>query len=420
MLDMLTSPERLATMRLALPAAREPLMDIAFSPDDEQLRQEVRGFLTSAVPPEWRFRHDTIERQAKAPAAWIQQALHSKGWSVPNWPVEYGGPGWTPIQQTIFHVESARAGAPLPSQFGPIMIGPVIYTFGTEAQKAQHLPGIRDGSVFWCQGYSEPGAGSDLASLKTRAVRDGNDFIVNGQKIWTTQAQWADWIFCLVRTDSGAKAQQGISFLLIDMKTPGITVRPIISIDGLHHLNEVFFSDVRVPADNLIGEVNQGWTYAKFLLANERAGLAGTAQLRVLLDHLRTRALDMADGAALVSGGFVRRLSDLSIEVDALEALERRALCATPGSADAATLAMPLKVLGTTLQQRVAELGIDLAGPEALPLGSAPPASPTNQPDHNVSGPVLMEHYLFKRAATVYGGTSEVQRAIIAKAVLGL
>jgi alkylation response protein AidB-like acyl-CoA dehydrogenase len=392
-------------------------MHIAFSDDDERLRQEIRDFLASVVPPEWRFRHDTIERQAKEPARWIQHTLHRRGWSVPNWPVEHGGPGWTPVQQMIFHAEAARAGAPLPSQFGPIMIGPVIYTFGTAAQKAQHLPGIRDGSVFWCQGYSEPGAGSDLASVRTRAVRDGDDFIVNGQKIWTTQAHWADWIFCLVRTDPAARPQQGISFLLIDIKTPGITVRPIISIDGLHHLNEVFFNDVRVPAANLIGEVNQGWTYAKFLLANERAGLAGTAHLRVLLDHLRLRAHDMADTGPL--DGFARRLADLSIEVDALEALERRALCAAPGSADATTLAMPLKLLGTTLQQRVAELGIDLAGPEALPLGGAP-AQPTNTPDLNTAGPVLMEHYLFKRAATIYGGTSEVQRTIIGKAVLGL
>lgn len=396
-------------------------MDIGFSVEDEALRQELRAFLTAAVRPEWRFRHDTIERQAREPARWIQHTLHSRGWSVPNWPVEYGGPGWTPIQQTIFHAECARAGAPLPSQFGPIMIGPVIYTFGTDMQKAQHLPGIRDGSVFWCQGYSEPGAGSDLASLKTRAVREGDDYVVNGQKIWTTQAHWADWIFCLVRTDPAAKAQQGISFLLIDMTTPGITVRPIISIDGLHHLNEVFFNDVRVPAGNLIGEVNQGWTYAKFLLANERAGLAGTAHLRVLLEHLRIRAFDMSEKSGAPLAGFAGRLGDLSIEVDALEALERRALCAAPGSAAAASLAMPLKVLGTTLQQRVAELGIDLAGPEALPLGSeAAFASPTNQPDLNASGPVLMEHYLFKRAASLYGGTSEVQRTIIAKAVMGL
>lgn len=390
--------------------------------DDEGLRSEVRTFLESAVPPELRFRHDTIERQSKDAAGWIQRTLHSRGWSVPNWPVAHGGPGWTPIQQTVFHVECARVGAPLPSQFGPIMIGPVIYTFGTDAQKAQHLPGIRDGSVFWCQGYSEPGAGSDLVSVKTRAVRDGDHYVVDGQKIWTTQAHWADWIFCLVRTDADAKPQQGISFLLIDMRTPGISVRPIISIDGLHHLNEVFFTDVRVPAGNLIGAENQGWTYAKFLLANERAGLAGTAHLRVLLAHLRTRAVDMAAAGSLDLGGFARKHAELSIQVDALEALERRALTAPMGSADAAALAMPLKVLGTTLQQLVAELGIDLAGPETLPCSGPLAAADmrSNTQDLNVSGPVLMEHYLFKRAATIYGGTSEVQRAIMAKAVLGL
>ena len=397
-------------------------MDIAFSADDERLRSEVRAFLETNVPVAMRFRFDTIERQAKEAAGWVQKALHSKGWSVPNWPKAHGGPGWTPVQQTIFHAECARVGAPLPSQFGPIMIGPVIYTFGTDVQKAQHLPGICDGSVFWCQGYSEPGSGSDLASVKTRAVRDGDDYVVNGQKIWTTQAQWADWIFCLVRTDPTAKPQLGISFLLIDMRTPGITIKPIISIDGLHHLNEVFFTDVRVPVGNLVGAENQGWTYAKFLLANERAGLAGTAHLRVLLDHLRIRATDMAAAGSVDFSDFAHQFVELSIQVDALEALERRALCAAPGSADAGTLAMPLKLLGTTLQQKLAELGIELAGPETLPLDGflSAPEMPSNQIDHNVSGPVLMQHHLFKRAATIYGGTSEVQRTIIGKAVLGL
>jgi alkylation response protein AidB-like acyl-CoA dehydrogenase len=405
-----------------VPISREMPMNAEFCADDEWLRSEVRAFLEAAVPADLRFQHDTIERQSKDTAGWIQRCLHAKGWSVPNWPVAHGGPGWTPSQQSLFHVECARVGAPLPSQFGPIMIGPVIYTFGTDAQKAQHLPGIRDGSVFWCQGYSEPGAGSDLASLKTRADRDGDDYIVNGQKIWTTQAQWADWIFCLVRTDAAAKAQQGISFLLIDMRTPGIVVRPIISIDGMHHLNEVFFTEVRVPIGNLLGAENQGWTYAKFLLANERAGLAGTAHLRVLLHHLRVRAVDMAEADSFDMSAFTRRYAELSIDVDALEALERRALCAAPGSADAAVLAMPLKLLGTTLQQNVAELGIDLAGPETLPCAGLPaaPKPGSNHADFNVSGPVLMQHYLFKRAATIYGGTSEVQRAIIAKAVLGL
>jgi alkylation response protein AidB-like acyl-CoA dehydrogenase len=396
-------------------------MNAELAAEDERLREDVRAFLESAVPPALRYKHDTIERQSRDTAAWIQGLLHTKGWSVPNWPVEHGGPGWTPVQQTLFHAECARIGAPLPSQFGPVMIGPVIYTFGTDAQKARHLPGIRDGSVFWCQGYSEPGAGSDLATVKTRAVRDGDDYVVDGQKIWTTQAHWADWIFCLVRTDAEAKPQQGISFLLIDMRSPGITVRPIISIDGLHHLNEVFFTDVRVPAANLIGDENKGWTYAKFLLANERAGLAGTAHLRVILDHLRIKAIDMAEAGGFDRDAFARRHADLSIQVDALEALERRALCAAPGGADAAALAMPLKLLGTTLQQQVAELGIDVAGFEALPCAQ-PTASTlaTNTQDLNVSGPVLMEHYLFKRAATIYGGTSEMQRGIIAKAVLRL
>ncbi len=396
-------------------------MSLALSPADEALRDQVRDFLEANVPDDIRFKHDTIERQSKATAGWVQALLHTRGWSVPGWPTQFGGPGWNAVQQSIFHAECARVGAPLPSQFGPIMIGPVLYTFGTQAQQQRHLEGIRNGSVFWCQGYSEPGAGSDLASLKTHAARDGDAYIVNGQKIWTTQAHWADWMFCLVRTDAEARPQNGISFLLIDMKTPGISIRPIISIDGLHHLNEVFFSDVRVPAENLVGEENKGWTYAKFLLGNERTGLAGVGHMRALLSHLYGFAKMLADeNEAFDLDGALRQYAELTIRLDSLEMLERRALLAAEGNAQ--RLAMPLKLMGTTLQQDISQFGIELAGQGAMPLANtgAPGRERGNEADLNISGPVLMQHYLFKRAATIYGGTSEVQRSIMAKAILGL
>jgi alkylation response protein AidB-like acyl-CoA dehydrogenase len=397
-------------------------MSIGLSTEDEAFRDEVRAFFEANVPGAIRFKHDVVERQNKEAAAWFQKLLNERGWGVPGWPKSAGGPGWSAVQQSIFHAECARIGAPLPSQFGPLMIGPVLYTFGSQAQRERHLPGIRDGSVFWCQGYSEPGAGSDLANLKTRAVRDGDEYVVNGQKIWTTQAHWADWMFCLVRTDSDARPQNGISFLLIDMNTPGIAIRPIVSIDRLHHLNEVFFSDVRVPAENLVGEENKGWTYAKFLLGNERTGLAGVGHLRLLLSHLRLLAGLMAeDSPDFDLKGAMRKHAELVIRVDGLEALERRALQAPEGSAEANTLAMPLKLMGTTLQQDVSQFGIEIAGADACPLPGAvsPPAEGANEIDLNISGPVLMQHYLFKRAATIYGGTSEVQRTIMAKAILG-
>jgi alkylation response protein AidB-like acyl-CoA dehydrogenase len=310
------------------------------------------------------------------------------------------------------------------SPFGNTMVGPVIYTFGTPVQKERFLPTILDGSELWCQGYSEPGSGSDLASLKTKAERDGENYVVNGQKIWTTQAHWADWIFCLVRTSFEGKAQKGISFLLIDMKTPGIEVKPIYSIDGEHHLNEVYFTDVRVPVANLVGEENSGWTYAKFLLMNERIGIAGTDIIRsgmdsikIMHDHLRESA-----GASYDEQTVARRYAELGVRLEALEMLEARALTAAEGSGESMVLPLPLKLLGTDLQQDMADLSIDILGDSALPrvdygFGES---ENSNEPNIREQGPATMRSMLSGRASTIYGGTSEVQRGIMSKFVLGL
>ncbi|MAN63303.1 MAG: pimeloyl-CoA dehydrogenase large subunit, partial [Parvibaculum sp.] len=262
-------------------------MDLSLKPEDDAFRAEVRSFLEDALPQDVKEAPSVGVAIEKPLLKKWHKILADKGWAAPHWPVEHGGTGWTITQKHIWDEEVSRAGAPRLMAFGLSMVGPVIYAFGNEEQKAQHLPGILNGDVWWCQGYSEPGSGSDLSSLKTKAVRDGDDYIINGQKIWTSYAHEADWIFCLVRTDDSGKQQEGISFVLIDMKTPGVEVKPIVSIDGLHHLNEVFFTDVRVPVANRIGEEGKGWTYAKFLLVNERTGIAGVAQSKMAVDRLK-------------------------------------------------------------------------------------------------------------------------------------
>lgn len=368
-------------------------------------RAEIRAFLDAQLPQDKRFVSNAIEVMDKQLTSWWQRTCFDHGYGAPSWPVAEGGNGWAPWQMRIWLDETARAGAPLPSSFGLMMVGPVICAFGTEAQKSRHLPPIRRGETFWCQGYSEPGAGSDLASLRTSARLEGDEYVVNGQKIWTTQAHWADWMFCLVRTNAIGKAQAGISFLLIDMKTPGLEVRPIRSIDGLHHLNEVFFTDVRVPAANRIGEENSGWTYAKFLLGNERAGIAGVAKIKAKLSELRSRAA--------ASPILLDRLKALDIRAAALDALEDRALT-TENEAEALQLAAPLKLLGTELMQDIDLLAVDLCGLGALiePDPGRPATSFGGQ------GEKAMTSLLFGRSHTIYGGTSEIQRNILAKLCL--
>ena len=399
-------------------------MDIKLNAADEAFRREVKKFLAEHVPPSPILnRSQRFGGQINTIGNW-QKVLYEKGWSAPNWPKQYGGTGWNETQKHIWYEESTIAGAPGGNGFGLHMAGPVIYTFGTDAQKEQHLKGILSGEISWCQGYSEPGAGSDLASLKTSAMREGDDYIVNGQKIWTSFAHLADWMFCLVRTDSSGKPQEGISFLLIDMKTPGIEVRPIVSIDHEHHLNEVYFTDVRVPVTNRVGEENKGWTYAKFVLANERTGIAGVAGRKIHLKKLKELAsLEYAsDGRKLAEEeAFQRRLADLEIRLMALEITSLRILSDVAAGREPGPGASSLKIFATEISQELETMTLEAAAHYALPR--------QNEIIHGgnesgQSGPhYLAEAYIayaIGRASTIYGGTNEIQRNVIAKSVLGL
>ena len=352
------------------------------------------------------------------------QAIHQQGWIAPDWPVEYGGTGWGIREKQAFSDAIALAGAPMIMPFGIGMVGPVIYTFGTQAQKDQHLPSILDGSTWWCQGYSEPGSGSDLASLKTSAVRDGDHYVVNGQKIWTTNAHKADWIFALVRTDPDAKAQRGISFLLIDMKTPGLEVKPIVSIDGMHHLNQVFFEDVRVPVENLVGEENAGWTYAKFLLGNERAGIANVAASKRLVGRLKEIAKSEGDGmgeSLSQSSDFMMRLASVEVQLNALAAQEARVIATMESTGSPGDAASMLKIIGSEVEQNLHALLVEAIGYYSLPfevsLIRGESNLPAPGPDYAVSAVADMN---FSRAASIYGGSNEIQRNVMAKGVLGL
>ena len=346
--------------------------------------------------------------------------LARRGWSTPHWPVEHGGTGWTPMQHYIFASELAAADAPPLAPMGTGMVAPVIIAFGTEAQKRAWLPGIRSGDDYWCQGYSEPQSGSDLASLQCRAVRDGDDYVINGTKIWTTHAQYANRMFCLVRTASGGKAQQGISFLCFDIPRPGITIRPIISISGDHELNQVFFDDVRVPASGLIGEENQGWTVAKYLLAHER-GSAWAPLLRARLRRLREAARHAfgaaGDAAADEAGDMALRLAELECDIDALEATELQSLRAQARGEPPGIRPSMGKLLGSELRQRLTEVGVEVAGhyaAVALPLDDGLQGA-LAVPEDSV---YAMSAYLNDRAASIYAGTNEVQRNIIAAHLL--
>lgn len=400
-------------------------MDATLNPEDIAFRDEVRTFFRDNLP-------EHIRRESDLAPSYVSlentrewhKILHARGWIAPNWPVEQGGTGWTPMQKHIFEEESQAAVAPRLSPFGLMMVGPVLYTFGTEAQQQEHLPKILAGDRFWCQGYSEPGSGSDLASLKTRAVRDGDDYVVNGQKIWTSHAHHADWIFCLVRTNTEVKKQEGISFLLIDMKTPGLEVRPIISIDGKHYLNEVFFTDVRVPVANRIGEENMGWTYAKFLLGNERTGIAGVGKSKRKIEKITAAARierGNGQGALWDDADFRGRVTAVSSRLAALENTNLRMLAQEAAGKPVGPEASILKIMGTEIEQGLNELMLEALGNYAQPYESDSLHVDVNEdvigPDHGRG--VLTEH-LLRRAASIYGGTNEVQRDIIAKHVLGL
>ncbi|MBN7795112.1 acyl-CoA dehydrogenase family protein [Parahaliea mediterranea] len=392
-------------------------MDTRFAPEDIAFRDEVRAFFDKAYDEELQARLANLDTFKDAVIDW-QKRLYEQGWVAPNWPKEYGGPGWNHTQKFIFDSERAARGIRDVIPFGLQMVAPVIYTFGNDEQKARFLPRILSSDDWWCQGYSETGAGSDLASLKTKAELDGDEYVVNGAKIWTSYAQYADWIFCLVRTNSEGRKQEGISFLLIDMHSPGIKVNPIVSIDNHHSLNEVEFNDVRVPVANRIGEQDKGWTYAKALLAHERTTIAGVADSKRNFNEVRELA------AAEVNGGkrliddplFRKRLSDIEIELMALEFTELRVLATVAAGGAPGAESSLLKIKGTEMQQAVQELRMDLA---AYYQGVLPTDLSPEQLGH-AFGSAARQSYMYGRAATIYGGSNEVQKNIIAKAVLGL
>ncbi|MDC3144467.1 acyl-CoA dehydrogenase family protein [Pelagibacteraceae bacterium] len=400
-------------------------MDTTFSPEDIKFQQEVRSFIHTNYPNSLR---ESIGNKRKKGeeltkddlTTWHKILGKHNGWSAPGWPKKYGGAEFTPTQKYIFEQECARSECQIVMPFGVNMCGPVVYTFGNEEQKAQHLPGIISGEQFWCQGYSEPGSGSDLASLKTTAVREGDYYIVNGQKTWTTLAQHADWIFCLVRTNpDAAKPQEGISFLLIDMKTPGISVRPIYLMDGTNEVNETWFDNVRVPVENLIGEENKGWTYAKFLLAHERAGIAGVARSKKAIERIKQiAATEMSYGEPLIQDpAFIRKIADAELELTALEYTELRTLAKDAAGKGPGAESSILKIKGTDLQQRITELCMEAVGYYANPHIGTTLSNEYVGPDYatNLSGT-----YFNFRKASIYGGSNEIQRNIIAKMVLGL
>ena len=391
-------------------------MNLELSAADLAFQAEVRDFVRNALPPEVAERNRRLVHLPKQDYITWHRLLHKRGWGAPNWPKEHGGPGWTPVQRHIFDEECAAADAPALLPFGISMVGPVIYTFGTPEQKAHYLPRILSMEDWWCQGYSEPGSGSDLASLRTRAEADGDDYIVNGHKIWTTLAHFADMMFCLVRTDPQAKPQEGISFLLIDMKTPGITVRPIISIDEGHGVNEVFLDNVRVPKANRIGQEGKGWTYAKFLLGNERTTIAEVATSKQRLRRLK--AIAKAE-ALLDEPSFRDKVAAVEIELLALEYTNLRVLAAETAGKGVGPEVSMLKIRGSEIQQTITELACEALGYYATPFEHAPEGSNAMPvgPDYAEG---RMESFLYNRATTIYGGSNEIQRNIIAKMVLGL
>lgn len=398
-------------------------MDISLKPEDIAFRDEVRRFAADALPESIRRKQAAGIHLDKADIVRWHRVLYEKGWVAPNWPAEYGGAGFSPLQRHIFERETARAGAPWVLPFGVQMVGPVIMAFGGPEQKARFLPRILSCDDVWCQGYSEPGAGSDLASLRTRAVRDGDHYVVNGQKTWTSYAHWADMIFCLVRTSTEGKPQEGISFLLIDMKSPGVTVNPIVTIGGRHEVNDVFFEDVRVPVANRVGEENKGWTYAKYLLRFERAGSAEVGVQKRQVARLRDIArAERVDGGPLIEDRrFREKLADLEIQLATIDYTEMRVLAAESIGAEPGPEVSMLKLRGTEIQQRISELLLEAIGgaanpyvPEALsegwneePIGAAHAAG-------------IAPHYFDWRKASIYAGSNEIQKNIMTKMVLGL
>jgi alkylation response protein AidB-like acyl-CoA dehydrogenase len=389
-------------------------MRLHLTPEDRAFRDELRTFFTTQVPAEIREAVAERDELSRDHLVTSQRILNAAGLAVPSWPVEWGGRDWSPLRRHLWHEEMQRAWVPIPLAFNTAMVGPVIATFGSQEQKERFLPPTANLDIWWSQGFSEPDAGSDLASVRTSAVRDGADYVVNGQKTWTTLGQYGDWIFCLVRTDPEAKKQRGISFLLVDMTTPGVTVRPIELIDGGHEVNEVFFEDVRVPAENLVGELNRGWDYAKFLLGNERVGVAPVGAVKRVLAAAKQWAAEAEEDRSLLDDPLVAaRFAELENELLALELTALRVVAhSTDGKPHPASSVLKLK--GTELQQAVSELVVDLAGPASL-ASSAGDVSDLAAWTRRAT-----PAYLNLRKASIYGGSNEVQRQIIAGTILGL
>jgi alkylation response protein AidB-like acyl-CoA dehydrogenase len=393
-------------------------MDLAFTPEEQKFREEIRAWVRESLPKEISNKvHKALHLSREDQQGWAK-ILGKRGWLGWGWPVEFGGPGWSAVQKHLFEEECALAGAPRVVPFGPVMVAPVIMTFGNAEQQKRFLPGIASGEVWWSQGYSEPGSGSDLASVKTRAERKGDKYIVNGQKTWTTLGQYGEWIFCLVRTSNEGKPQTGISFLLIDMKSKGVTVRPIRMLDGSVEVNEVFFDNVEVPAENLIGEENKGWTYAKHLLSHERTNIADVNRAKRELERLKRIAkLE----CVYEDTRFRDEIAKLEVDVIALEMMVLRVLSAEKSGKNPLDIAGLLKIRGSEIQQRYSELMMLAAGPYALPLireameagwqGDFPGDITANAP--------LASTYFNMRKTTIYGGSNEVQRNIVAQTILG-
>jgi len=396
-------------------------MELRYTPEEVAFRDELRQIFQSKIPAEIRRKVSEGRHLEREDIATAHRILHAEGLATPNWPVEWGGKDWTPVQRYIYTEEIQRNAVPMPLSFNVAMVGPVIANFASEEQKKRFLPPTASLDIWWAQGFSEPGSGSDLASLKTSARREGDHYIVNGQKTWTTLGQHADWIFLLVRTDPAAKKQQGISFLLVDMKTPGITVRPIITIDGAHEVNEVFFDEVKVPVENRVGEENKGWDYAKFLLSNERTNIARIGLSKEKLARVKERAKETpaGDGTLWDDPDFRRRVAIAEIELKALEITQMRVVAAqrTRAADKPDPNSSILKIKGSELQQMTTELMVTVAGPYIAPMPSHSHNEPPIGPDW--ADAVAPQFFNFRKVS-IYGGSNEIQRNIIAKAFLGL
>jgi pimeloyl-CoA dehydrogenase large subunit len=398
-------------------------MDLTFTEEERAFRAEARRFFRTEVPEQIRRKVTEGIDLTKEDIVTSHRILNARGWATPNWPVEWGGQNWSPVQLYLYQDEMQQAGVPGPLAFNVSMVGPVIAQFGNEATKRRFLPRAANLDDWWCQGFSEPGSGSDLASLRTTAKRVGDKYIVNGQKTWTTLAQHADWIFCLVRTDPAAKKQEGISFILIDMNTKGIIRRPIQTIDGGHEVNEVFFDEVEVPAENLVGQENKGWDYAKFLLGHERTSIARVGQSKAQVARIkRLASLERAGEGRLIDDlRFQEKLAAVEVELKALEMTQLRVVAAERDQAKGKPnpASSILKIKGSDIQQALTELVMDVVGPYVLPYQSPEDGSnePPVGPDYAVGA---APSYFNDRKVSIYGGSNEIQRNIIAKAILGL